>query len=1014
MNELIIKLLLRLYAVVARIDGISDKDKVLVQDFLRLHVGEGNIGAYMKLFDNYSHETSPIHDTIASLCESMNAGLDLRQKYLTLTHLVELVYDDFKISPQEDDAIRLVCKKIRLEEDVFNKLKHLITAKTHTAVTDPDTYFISAHEELNQPNHLHRENMEGVLACMYMQKVGFFIMRKFGGRQVMSINGQPLKSGKLLPFTRGSVIKAERFRSVYYSELKQRLLDAKRPTNLLFEAKNIEHRFKEDKVALHNLTIQEEGGRLIAIMGPSGSGKSTLLNVLNGSYKPFKGSVTINGIDLHAGGRAVQGMIGYVPQDDLLLEDLTVFENLFYSASLCLKNKTKEEIETLVLETLQNLDIGEIKDKKVGSVLDKVISGGQRKRLNIALELIRQPEILFADEPTSGLSSKDSENVMDLLREQTYDGKLVFVVIHQPSSEVFKQFDKLILLDKDGHLIYYGNPLEAVTYFKLKAGYPVKSTGEYDEGSHVNPEQIFDIVETRILDEFGKPTGRRRISPKKWASWFNEQYKPVKYQQTTTNQSTWVGNASAWKQYLIFLTRDALNKLRNTQFLALTLVQSPALALLLALVNRYNEHAGLDENSYLYSENPNIPVYQYISVIVALFTGLIISAEQIYKDEKIKKREKFLHLNEHSYLLSKITVLFAISAIQTVQYILIGNWIIGIKDMNWLYFMVLFSASASANLLGLNISASFKSIITIYILIPILLIPQLILGGLVVKFDEINPLIGNKEFKTPFLSDLMVSRWAFEAVAVEQFKSNPYEKHFYALNKERSNADFQKVFRMPKLREMIERAPSGALSAEDVGLVKFECNRLFSRFFDESLWKEQVENFESSQANQKQLLSLLTTLDRHYTEHLRDLNQKNDSLNSTALSCMPNDMPLSVAKETYANQRLNKLVKNTNSNQGSMQEVDGKIVQLVDPVYQDPNPWCAIDYRTQLFFPRKHFAGYYTDTLWFNLIVIWIMAYLLYWTLYFRSFRWLLNRLSALPLVPLFFKIRMKNQDNQT
>jgi ABC-type multidrug transport system ATPase subunit len=1013
MNELIIKLLLRLYAVVARIDGTSDKDKVLVQDFLRLHIGEGNIGAYMKLFDNYSQETAPIPDIIISLCESINAGLDLRQKYLTITHLVELVYDDFNISAQEDTALRLVCDKIRLEEDVYDRLKHLITAKTHASITDPDTYFISANAELNQPNHLYRENLEGVLACMYMPRVGFFIMRKFGGRQAMSLNGQPLKSGKLLPFTRGSVIKAERFRSVYYSELKQRLLDAKRPTNLVFEAKNIEHRFKENKVALHNLTIQEEGGRLIAIMGASGGGKSTLLNVLNGSYKPYKGTVTINGIDLHAGGRAVQGMIGYVPQDDLLLEDLTVFENLFYSASLCLKNKSKEELETLVLETLQNLDIAEIKDKKVGSVLDKVISGGQRKRLNIALELIRQPEILFADEPTSGLSSKDSENVMDLLREQTYDGKLVFVVIHQPSSEVFKQFDKLILLDKEGHLIYYGNPLEAVTYFEAKAGYPVKNSGECNECGNVNPEQIFDIVETRILDEFGKPTSRRRISPQKWYSWFKEQYKPIELPQTTTTQTTWLGNASAWKQFLVFLTRDALNKLRNTQFLALTLVQSPALALLLALVNRYNEHAALDvSNSYVYSENPNIPVFQYISVIVALFTGLIISAEQIYKDEKIKKREKFLHLNEHSYLLSKIAVLFVISAIQTVQYIWVGNWIIGIKDMSWLYFLVLFSASASANLLGLNISSSFKSIITIYILIPILLIPQLILGGLVVKFDEINPLIGNKEFKTPLLSDFMVSRWAFEAIAVEQFKSNPYEKHFYALNKERSEADFQKVFRLPNLRDKIERAALGSLSANDVRLVKFECNRLFRRFFDESLWQKEVENFETSQAHQKQLLSLIGTLERHYTAHLRDLNQKSDSLNRAALSCMPDGMPLAVAREIYTNQRLIKLVKNANSNQGSMQEVDGKIVQLADPVYQDPSPSHALDYRTQLFFPRKHFAGYYTDTLWFNLIVIWIMTYLLYWTLYFRSFRWLLNRLGSLPLVPVFFKNRRKNQEN--
>jgi ABC-type multidrug transport system ATPase subunit len=1012
MNELIITLLLRLYAVVARIDGTSEKDRVLVQDFLRLYVGEGILAQYMKLFDQYSHDTAPIPDIIISVCESINAGLDLRQKYLTISHLVELVNDDFNISEQEDTALRLVCEKIRLEEDVYDRLKHLISVKAYSAISDPDTYYISSTEAQTEPNHLFRENMEGVLACMYMPRVGFFIMRKFGGRQPMSLNGQPIKTGKLFPFTRGSVIKGERIRNVYYSELKQRLLNAKNENPLIFEANNIEHRFKGNKIALHELSIQEEGGRLVAIMGASGGGKSTLLNVLNGTYKPYKGIVKINGSDLHAGHKSTRGLIGYVPQDDLLLEDLTVFENLFYSASLCLKGKSKEELETMVLETLQNLDIAEIKDKKVGSVLDKVISGGQRKRLNIALELIRQPEILFADEPTSGLSSKDSENVMDLLREQTYDGRLVFVVIHQPSSEVFKQFDKLILLDKNGHLIYYGNPLEAVSYFEEKAGYPVKNAGECNTCGNVNPEQIFDIVETRILDEFGKPTSKRRISPKKWYDWFKTSYKPAVYNQKRDLIKPWSGNASAWRQFLIFLTRDALNKLRNSQFLTITLVQSPALALLLALVNRYNQFSTPgNHNHYLFMENPNVPVYQYMSVIVALFTGLIISAEQIYKDEKIKKREKFLHLNEHSYLLAKISVLFVISAIQTVQYVSIGNWIIGIKDMNWLYFIVLFSASASANLLGLNISASFKSIITIYILIPILLIPQLILGGLVVKFDEINPAIGNREFKTPILSDLMVSRWAFESIAVEQFKSNLYQKHFYSIEKQRSEADFQIVYRIPLLQDKLNEAAKTPLSSDDEAFLNHELKILFSRFFNDEQWKPKVQNLQASAADRKDLNAMLSTIYNHYTVKLQQLNKKSDSLNQAALTCMPNAMSVSQAKETYTNLRLSKLVKNANSNEGAMVLAKGNIVQLSDPIFQTPKPKSQLDYRTQLYFPTKHFAGYYTPTFWFNLIVVWIMTFLLYWTLYFRVFRWLLNRIGNLPLVTILFTVRWKKQD---
>ncbi len=119
-----------------------------------------------------------------------------------------------------------------------------------------------------------------------------------------------------------------------------------------------------------------------------------------------------------------------------------------------------------MVDLLNSIGLYEAKDLKVGSPLEKTISGGQRKRLNIALELIREPSVLFVDEPTSGLSSRDSENIMDLLKELALKGKVIFVVIHQPSSDIFKMFDKLLILDLGGRPIYYGNPVDGVLYFK--------------------------------------------------------------------------------------------------------------------------------------------------------------------------------------------------------------------------------------------------------------------------------------------------------------------------------------------------------------------------------------------------------------------------------------------------------------------------------------------------------------------------------------------------------------------
>src|ERR1019366_3079257 len=187
-----------------------------------------------------------------------------------------------------------------------------------------------------------------------------------------------------------------------------------------------------------------------------------------------------------------------VSQDDLLIEELTVFQNLFYNAKLCFGNKSDKEISEMVVDVLTNLGLIAIRDLKVGSPLEKTISGGQRKRLNIALELIREPSVLFVDEPTSGLSSRDSENIMDLLKELTLKGKLVFVVIHQPSSDIYKMLDKLLILDLGGYPIYYGNPVEALVYFKSAVHHINAHDAQCETCGTVNPEQIFNIIESKV------------------------------------------------------------------------------------------------------------------------------------------------------------------------------------------------------------------------------------------------------------------------------------------------------------------------------------------------------------------------------------------------------------------------------------------------------------------------------------------------------------------------------------
>src|SRR5258708_3156406 len=354
-------------------------------------------------------------------------------------------------------------------------------------------------------------------------------------------------------------------------------------------------------------------------MGASGAGKSTLLHVLNGNEKPSKGQVLINGIDIHREPGKIEGVIGFVPQDDLLIEDLTVYQNLYFASKLCFSHLNEDEIDFLVLKTLDDLGLNEAKDLKVVSPLEKTISGGQRKRLNIGLELLREPAVLFVDEPTSGLSSRDSENIIDLLKELSLKGKLVFAVIHQPSSDIFKMFDRLVILDTGGYQIYYGNPVDAVIYFKKNINMVNSDEGECHTCGNVNPEQIFNIIETKVINEFGNFTNKRKFSADQWNKVFQEKIKllSVARQNETPHSTLRIPN---WiKQTHLFGLRDVLSKLSNTQYLVINLLEAPALAFILAFIVKYYNSDDQLNPGYIFNKNLNMPAYFFMSVIVALF-----------------------------------------------------------------------------------------------------------------------------------------------------------------------------------------------------------------------------------------------------------------------------------------------------------------------------------------------------------------------------------------------------------
>ena len=1002
MSEEILRALMQLFALIVKQDeGVLSGERAYVESFLNQQLNTETASEYLKSFEQQAQASDDAEDTgkkrltsvkdsvrVLGICKKINKTLTQEQKVVSLLRLFELVNADRKFSKQRMAIINTCAEVFKVSNEEFTSIETFVLKDKPEELDLSDILLVSSEKrQFTNAKFIKTAELNGDIAILRVPSVDLYFL-KYTGNETLFLNGLGLSLRRIYLFASGSTVKLPKGKPVYYSDVVAHFLADIDASKVSFEVNFLDFKFPNGATGLRNISFTEGHGRLIGIMGASGAGKTTLLNVLCGLEKPSGGEVLINGVNLHTEKEKLEGVIGYIPQDDLLIEELTVFENLYYNAKLCFRDKSEEEMVTMVDKTLHNLGLLDRKNLKVGSPLNKSISGGQRKRLNIALELLREPSILFVDEPTSGLSSNDSENVMDLLRELVLKGKLIFVVIHQPSSDIYKMFDKMIILDTGGYLIYYGNPVEAVMYFKRIDAQVNSDQGECPVCGNVNPELIFNIIEARVVNEFGHYTDNRKISPPKWEELYILNSMPERQEIVKDDPPKALSIPGWFKQLRIYTIRDFFSKISNKQYLMLTMLEAPILGFILAYVIRYIADPMSDV--YIFRENENIPIFIFMSLIVALFLGLIVSAEEIFRDRKILKREAFLNLSKSSYLISKVLILITISAIQSLLFVIIANTILEVKDMYFAYWLALFSTAVFANILGLNISASFNSAVTIYIIIPLLMIPMMVLSGAMFSFDKLNRTVGSVN-KVPLVAEFMVTRWSYEALMVHQFKSNKFEKYFYDIQKRESMADFRQVYLMPELEKRVnscfsEVSMNGGIkeNIDDLKVLQKEIKKEVAIHpsvpFDLSLLTPEKFDFEAAD----KLDDFVRTMGERYAKEFERAITEKERVISFMLD---QDTKLyNYLKNSRQSEHLGEIVKKS-FEKNKILEFDHELVQQIDPIYKDPTTTGLINVRTHFFAPRKYFAKTFFDTYWFNISLIWVYSALLYVMLYYDGLK---------------------------
>ena len=1020
MSESILNALVQLFALIGDIHDktvITLRGKDIVKTFLSRHLNNDLISIYMRRFEEYltaytagNIERDSIKDRkrlslnavkILAICQKINEELRQKQKIYVLIQLMDFISLGEEITENELDFLLTVADSFFVPPTEYRDIKSFVM-NNYRDIIDRKKVIVINNRKKQEPEevrHIFNEHLDGNLSFLFIASTNTYILR-YQGTEDLYLNGQNIMPGQTYIFDHGSTIRGSGIKTIYYSDVISQISGAAFKYRVSLEASGVSFRFRNSDNGIHDLHFRGEAGELVGIMGGSGVGKSTTLSILNGTLQPQKGEVRINGYDLYDRNdkEILKGVIGFVPQDDLLIEELTVYQNIYFNAKMCLNNLSEEKISGVVDRILSDFDLDEIKDLRVGNPLKKVISGGQRKRVNIALELLREPTILFVDEPTSGLSSVDAEAVMNLLKEQTHKGKLVIINIHQPGSEVYKMFDKIMIIDKGGYQIYFGNPIEAIVYFKTMTSHANPEEDQCVKCGNVDTDQILQIVEAKVVDEQGRATRIRKVTPKEWAEKFRARLGSTEKEKNREKQALPDNNFSIpglLKQSRIFFTRDFLSKLSDKQYLLISLLGPPVLAFLLAYFTRYSS-GGI----YKFSENDNITPYLFMCIITSLFFGLMVSSEEIVRDRKILKRESFLNLSWLSYLNSKIMILFLISAIQTISFTLIGNLLLGIKGMTFTYWFVLFTTSCFANILGLNISAALNSVVTIYIIIPFIIIPQLLFSGVLVKYEKLHLTnLSSREY-VPVIGDVMTARWSFEALAMAQFKDNSYEKNYFKQRAEVSAQTYNMAL-IDRLNFNLQEISRYKDSSEYRNDVETKLRNL-NYYIDEMSAKAGIVAGQRKSAlapgkftseTERETRKWLDSLKVIYSEFKKQADAAENSVSNSLTSSICRE-GLWKLRDNYENIWLRDLVLNHNSKEVT-DEVRGKIIRKFEPAYMNGTSKYG---RAHFYAPFKKIGNIEIDTWWFNMIVIWIGSVALFLVLYYNLIRKLLEYIETLRL----------------
>lgn len=1011
MNESLLNALMELIALFARVNNTHFLDNA--HSFIKTYLEQTASGSSQKLlgkyyeylenFNDFSNHTkfnkNSLNASISEIVSKINTEMTEEERLILFLSFLELIKLDKKIAPEELSFVEILSFHLNIARSDYKNSLLFILCESNNYGDEPNAgLLIVSNTEINnlddlegswiEQNRPHDKDQKLILV-----KPGFtndllvlrlhgsdYLAGKYFGSTPLILNHRTIFPDRFFLMSPYDEIKASNGLIINYQELMTGFKIRNPHSALKFVGENISIK-NNDQPGISSFNFCEEPGNLVIVLSNSSYESKRISLLLTGQLPLSTGKICLNGYDISKEKYRVHKMIGYVPKEKVYDENISIYDNFYFSARLSFPGYNTKRVKQLVEETIHALKLQDYCTLPIKKLANTTSIPFEYLKIliNTGMEVIRDPFVLVMDLPFEKLNSSSAEEFCNILKSITYKGKLIFLISTNPGACVFKKTDRMWIFDNGGYLIYRGFVTNALNYFKKAGNYNISPEEVCPTCGNTNIDQLHQIIHSKVLDKYGRPTHDRKYSPEDWYKIYKEKIEKregvAESKKIIPSYSSSIPNVNV--QFFAYLKKCFLSlKLNSLKFL-FTLSGGLLLSFIISWLLRYDW-----TNNFTFSKHEYLPLLFFLNTVICFTSGIILGLQLTADDKLHIAFDYYKNYSFFSYLNVKYLVVILSSAVYSLLFTLITDSISGINGLYYLNWLIYFGTIFIGGSIGLLIGYLKLKLRVALLLTMTLLALNVLFSGYILPYTSFPKQISSKKY-IPAFTEIFPLRWAYEALIVQQIKDNNYQKKIFKAEQTISDLTFKTNVLMPKLQEVLFNIQNQKLSLSNLSLFYKELTDINKKYPDIFQF-EFLEEINKKQVSW-QILSELEDYTRYVQFQLYEKLKEHIDLRKELKQKIIDSVGAENFDSFVGQHHNTNLIAFVSAKKAGVNYIEnnGEIIQTDDPIFRLPDNNYG---RAHFFAPQKLMNGYYYDTTYFNLFVLGLEIFILYiLTLIFRN-----------------------------